>query len=361
MGWAGFLRTFLLVFGLTLASAFALIALMNPFGNLTPRVFGAHVIMDTNDRYQYPAIVRSRAFDSAVIGTSSSRLLDPVWLEAAFGGRFANLGLNDGRAWEQYQLTRLFLRTVPRPKMLLLAIDWVWCAADADVVRTSDRAFPPWIYDEDAWNDWLYVLNLRSLETAARQLANRVGLMRPRFPPNGFDVFVPPETAYDAAKARQYIWRRRSSPIVPMMPAYVPTDADRAGWHYPALAWLEEIVGSAPADMGVVFAFMPAHVAQQPQPGSHEAARETECKARIAAIAGRRAAPFVDFKIASPITTEDANYWDGLHYRLPIARRIVERHRQGRCNGAGRPRRRLGGAGRACPAVSGGAEPPTPC
>jgi hypothetical protein len=83
-------------------------------------------------------------------------------------------------------------------------------------------------------------------------------------------------------------------------------------------------VASAPADLGVVFAFMPAHVAQQPQPGSQEAARETECKARIAAIAGRRAAPFVDFKIASPITTEDANYWDGLHYRLPIARRIVD-------------------------------------
>jgi hypothetical protein len=44
----------------------------------------------------------------------------------------------------------------------------------------------------------------------------------------------------------------------------------------------------------------------------------------MAAIATRRGAHFVDFKIASPITTEDANYWDTLHYRLPIAQRIVE-------------------------------------
>jgi hypothetical protein len=71
-------------------------------------------------------------------------------------------------------------------------------------------------------------------------------------------------------------------------------------------------------------AFMPAHVAAQPQPGSEEAAREAECKARIAAIADRHSAYFMDFKIASSITTEDANYWDPLHYRLAIARRIVE-------------------------------------
>jgi hypothetical protein len=328
MTWAGFVRRFLLVFVLALASAFAFIALMNPFGNLTPHAFGAHVIMDTNDRFQHPAIVRSRAFDSIVIGTSSSKLLDPVWLEGAFGGRFANLGLNDGRAWEQYQLTALFLRTVPRPRTLLFGLDWVWCAADADVRRLSDRTFPAWIYDDDAWNDWLYVLNLGGLETAALQLVNRVGLIGARFPANGFDVFVPPETAYDAAKARRRIWQRGNNPIVPpivpVTPAYVPSDAERAGWRYPALDWLDQIVVRAPADMSVVFAFMPAHVAEQPQPGSREAARESECKARIAAIAHRRAAPLIDFKIASPITTQDVNYWDGLHYRLPIARRIVE-------------------------------------
>src|ERR1044072_3613867 len=102
MNWTDFLRRFLLIFAAALALVFAFIAFMNPFGNLSPRAFGAHVIMDTNDRFQYPAIVRSGAFDSAVIGTSSARLLDPAWLEGAFGGRFANLGLNDGRAWEQY-------------------------------------------------------------------------------------------------------------------------------------------------------------------------------------------------------------------------------------------------------------------
>jgi hypothetical protein len=324
MSWGGFLRWFLLVFVGTLVSAFAFIALMNPFGNLTPRAFAAHVIMDTNDRYQYPSIVRSREFDSAVFGTSSSRLLDPVWLEGAFGGRFANLGFNDGRAWEQYQLALLFLRTVPRPKTLLFGIDWVWCEAAADVNRLSDRGWPEWIYDEDPWNDWLYVFNWWGLKIAIRQLASRVGLLRPRFPPNGFDVFVPPEAAYDDAKAQRYIWRGRANPIIPEMPAYAPTDAERAAWRYPALAWLEDVVDKAPAGTSLVFSFMPVHVANQPRPGSREAAREAECKARIADIARRRGAPFADFKIASKITSEDSHYWDPMHHRLPIARRVVE-------------------------------------
>jgi hypothetical protein len=322
--WAGFLRWFLAVFAGTLVSLFAFIALMNPFGNLPVRAFSAHVIMDTNDRYQYPAIVRSGAFDSAVFGTSSSRLLDPAWLEGAFGGRFANLGFNDGRAWEQYQLALLFLRAVPKPRTMLFGIDWVWCESGADVNKVSTRGWPEWLYDEDPRNDWLHVFSFMGAKIATRQLANRAGLMPPRFPPNGFDVFVPPETAYDAVKARGYIWRGRQNPIVPVTPAYLPTEAERAGWRYPALAWLEEIATEAPADAALIFAFMPVHVAAQTRPGSQDAAKETECKARIAGIARRRGAPFIDFKIASPITREDGNYWDAMHNRLPIARRVAE-------------------------------------
>jgi hypothetical protein len=323
MTWPVFLKQFGATCALGMGLVLALIVLMNPFGNLPMRAFGPHVVMDTNDRFQFPAIVRTGAYDSIVVGTSSVKLLDPIWLERAFGGRFANLGFNDGRAWEEYQLASLFLRTVKRPGTLLFGIDWVWCAADADANRITRRGFPPWIYDDVAWNDWLYILNWRGLETALRQLANHFGLLAPRFPANGYDVFVPPEREYDAAKARQYVWRGRPSPIVPLDPPYAATDEVRMRWQYPALSWLDEVAGKAPAGTRLIFAFMPAHVAGQPQPGSQEAAREAECKARMAQVAMRRGAHLIDFKIASEITGNDANYWDTLHYRLPIAERIV--------------------------------------
>jgi hypothetical protein len=324
MAWTRFVKQLLATSGLAAALALSLVAAMNPFGNLPVQAFSSHVIMDTNDRFQLPAIVRSRAFDSAVFGTSSSKLLDPAWLEAAFGGRFANLALNDGRAWEEAQLASLFLRTVARPGTLLIGIDWVWCAGDADANRITRRGFPPWIYDDNPWNDWLYIANWRSLDTAVRQFANRVGLLRARFPANGYDMFVPPDADYDAVKARQYVWRGRASPIVAQVPAFTATEEHRARWRYPALAWLDELLAGAHAGTRLLLAVMPAHVAGQPQPGSEGAAQEAECKARMAAIATRRGAHLIDFKIASSITRDDANYWDTLHYRLPIARRIVD-------------------------------------
>ena len=40
-------------------------------------------------------------------------------------------------------------------------------------------------------------------------------------------------------------------------------------------------------------------------------------------IGARHGARVVDFRIPSSVTTQDKNYWDALHYRLPIAGRIV--------------------------------------
>jgi hypothetical protein len=49
--WPRFLRTALASLAMVLALAVGLIAVMNPYGNLPVRAFGAHVIMDTNDGY----------------------------------------------------------------------------------------------------------------------------------------------------------------------------------------------------------------------------------------------------------------------------------------------------------------------
>ena len=166
-----------------------------------------------------------------------ARLLDraPARPCATGGGagrtRFANLALNDGRAWEQTQLASLFLATEPQPQTILVGLDWVWCAGDADTAPTSPtRIFPHWIFDEDPWNDLAHLLNGRALETALRQLGYRVGLLPARFPANGFDVFVPPETAYDAGKAQRYIWRGPPRVLVPATPAYLPSQAERQAY-----------------------------------------------------------------------------------------------------------------------------------
>ena len=58
----------------------------------------------------YPQIVRSKRFDSLIIGTSTSRLLDPELLDRLFHVRLANLAMDSTMAWEQKTMLDLFLR-----------------------------------------------------------------------------------------------------------------------------------------------------------------------------------------------------------------------------------------------------------
>jgi hypothetical protein len=324
IGWDQFLKTTLGGLAGLLALALGLVVLMNPYGHLPLRVFGAHAIMDSNQRFQYPAIARSGAFDSAVIGTSTSRLLDPDRLDAGLGGHFANLAMNAARAWEQYRLARLFLDYQPKPKTLLIALDGVWCDQKADTDRVTPRGFPEWLYDKNPWNDWLYLLNLDTLEFSGRMAAHRLGLRPPRIPANGFEVFVPPATAYDPIKAQHNLQKAAPAPILPTTPPYAVTEEDIRSWRYPALDWLDELLAATPPSTRRLLVFMPIHVVIQPVPGSREAARERICKSHIAEIGKRRDALVIDFRIRSALTTNDTNYWDPQHYRLPIALRIVD-------------------------------------
>jgi hypothetical protein len=101
------------------------------------------------------------------------------------------------------------------------------------------------------------------------------------------------------------------------------TDAERSTLQFPALVWMDTMLGELPASSVKVLAFMPVHVAAQAWPGTRAAAVDAECKARIEAIGRAHGAKVIDWRIASPITTDDSNYWDGLHYRLPIAQRVA--------------------------------------
>lgn len=324
MDWSRFLRALLITFAASVLLCTGLIVLMNPYGNLPPILFSKHVITDQQQRFQYPGIIRTRDFDSAIFGTSSIRLLDPADLEPHLG-RFASLAMNDARAWEQYMLMKLFLRNVAQPRTLVIGIDSVWCRADADSNRVTRRTFPEWMFDETLSNDLPNMLNFRSLEIAGRQVAARLGFMPPALPPNGFRVFTPPEKDYDLERARQHLYGSRPREVPrPQGPPVVLPETEKATIQTPALAWLREISRDAPAETMLVFVFVPAHAASLPVSGTREEADYAECRRRIIDIAQTRRSQVVDFRYPSAMTLQDENFWDPLHYRVPIARRIAE-------------------------------------
>ncbi len=301
------------------------IALLDPFGVSPLRLPIARPIMDINQRYMYPQIVRARAHDSVVIGTSTSRLLDPDALNAAFGGRFANLAMNAATAWEQTELAKLWLRQNPQPKAFIVGLDHMWCQEEGELQRITFRGFPEWMYDENRWNDLGHIFSMQTLEISGRLLLHQFGLMPERIRADGYAVFTPPEATYDLDRARWHIWREvPGGRISPMTPPVALSQAEAEALRFPALAWLDGLLSQVPATAFRMLAVMPVHVAAQPRPGSRQAAVAAACGERIAAIARRHGVPYVDFAIPSPITSEDANYWDPLHYRLPIAQRIID-------------------------------------
>lgn len=326
-GWRGWSGAFLVAASALTVLLFGFIAVLDPYGVRVEAGRPARPLMDLNQRFMYPQIVRSGAFDSAVFGTSTLRLLDPAILSRGLSARFANLGMNAATPWEQAQLAGLFARRVAAPNVVIWGIDQTWCEPDAtdEARRLTPRPFPPWLYDDNAWNDWRSQLNLTTLEIALRLAAHRLGLQPQRLREDGYEVFTPPEATYDVARARFHLYRGHGGhapELAPLTPPVAVDAAERAGWRFPALAWLEQGLAAFPAGTRRLIVLPPVHAGALPREGSVAWQRLEACKAEIAAIAARRQAIVADYAHPSPLTREDANYWDPAHYRLPIARRI---------------------------------------
>ncbi len=308
------------------AALYAAVLIVDPYDSIwfSPPFDRAPVPL--NQRFSYPALAREARFDSAIIGTSTVRLLRPAKLDEALGGRFVNLSLNSGTAYEQWRILDLFARRHADARTVVLGIDIVWCTVQESYEKFTSRPFPPWLYDENRWNDLLYVFNLPTLEEAGRQLAFLAGLRPMKYGRDGYMDFLPPKSAYDLGRAQRAIYGeggpRRKAPATPPV---APTAAERARWTYATHRLLRDMLAALPERAEKVLVFVPYHHFHQAAPGSLAAARWDECKRRVTGIAAEFANTHVlDFMIASKITLRDENYWDVLHYSAEVADRIAE-------------------------------------
>jgi len=323
--WRGFVAMFVVIFVGGLAFVYGFIVLMDPYGINPYSLPIQRPIVSVSQRYMYPQLIRSHQFDSFVIGTSTSRLLDPRILNEAFHARFVNLGMDSMTAWEQSVVIDYFVRQVGPPKVLLVGLDAAWCDLEAARHRITFRGFPNWLYEDTAARAFAYLLNYGTLEIAGRLVGYQLGLYPQRIRDDGFEVFVPPDDSYDPERARRNINAVRT--------AVDHRETAPARLSFPALTWLDQALAKMPNAIKIL-SFMPVHVAAQPTPGTAREQAEIACKHEIAAIAANRHAVVIDWRFASTLTKDDTNYWDALHYRLPVAHRIARETAQAVLNGA---------------------------
>ena len=177
MSWRGYWKTAIIT-ALGFATAlYAVVVFVDPNDSLAFSLPFERVPVTGNQRYPYPALARKPHFDSVIVGTSTVRLLRPDKLNQVFGGRFVNLSMDSALAYEQSELLKVFARHHRDAKTVLIGIDSVWCGVgETFATETFRGVFPTWLYDENRWNDLVYLFNVRSLQDTYRTLRYAFGL-----------------------------------------------------------------------------------------------------------------------------------------------------------------------------------------
>ena len=310
-GWRRFLAWWLGTALLGLAITYGFVALVDPWGMLPLGLPAARIPISTNARFSFPALARSPDFDSAILGTSTSRMLRPAWLDPAFGARFVNLAMNSATAWEQLHMLALFVRHHPAPHTVLIGLDAAWCTRDPP--DGPARPFPGWMYAGSRWRGYAEIANFYAVQEAANQFAYLVGLKRRRYGLDGYTSFLPDDSRYDPARVATIFAQWGDATGNPPLPVALP-----------ALPGLAAALTALPPGTRKILAFMPSEIRQHGPAGSDLDTMLAACKAAITGIARRIPGSLVvDFQFPSPITLQQDNYWDPLHYRIGIADRIM--------------------------------------
>lgn len=335
--WTDHVGTLLLTALAGALAIYAWILLVDPYDTVwfSPPVEREPV--SKNQRFSYPALARAPRFDSIVVGTSSVRLLRPSRLDPMLDASFANLAMNASTTYEQSEILKLFARHHPKARYVFFGVDnMTYCHPTEPYKKFTDRPFPSWMYDENKWNDLLYLFNSATVEQAWRQFRNILGLRTPKFGSDGYTNFLRPDSEYDLEKARALIYGDERPHLKPAVDPPVEVGAaEKAGWTFPDLGLLSEMLHALPVETTKVLILPPYHHFRLPVHGSREVVVLDECKARLAHLA--ETVPnttTVDFWQRSRITLKDDNYWDHAHYKVGIApileRAIVSAIRTGR-------------------------------
>ena len=318
------------------AAVYLFVALVDPFGALPVAWPFDRGPVDGNARYAFPFLARDPQFDSALFGTSTSRLLRPAALNAALGGRFANLSMNSATAYEQTRLLQVFLRAHPQPRTVAVGLDSEWCGTAGGFRRYGfDQALPEWLYTGGRWAGYANLFNLYAVQRAGQALAEWTGLKPRQYGRDGYTRFVPDESAYDPAKVAASM-----AAAIPAGPSDILGPNPNA-WAMPGMELLRNDLAEIPIATRKLLFFVPYHVSLQPLAPGPGRALLAECKRRVARLAAEVPnTAAVDFMWPSPIASDAGNYWDPHHYRVGIAERIVSDLAEvvnGRASGDARP------------------------
>ena len=315
--WRRFLWPFALTFAVGLAIPFALVLLADPYGVSPARLVSSEHVIPTQRRFIVADIIRSGRYESFIVGTSTVNSINPAWLEAAFGGRFANVAVHGATPYEQMRVLDLVLRQKPAPRMIILGLDDTWCSRVQPARYHPQVQFPEWLFEDSRLGHLTHLLNWHAVELARRKLEIAVGYSKTRVAANGFYDDLPPDSTWSLEKAMPRL-------ATDMLATARFDSSFGAATSFQAVSLLDKALSRSAESTHLLGVLMPTYL-----PQGAIGIVPNACKAAIAGILRERGGTTLDFMLPSPWTTNASNFWDRLHFRQAIADVLPGRMREG--------------------------------
>lgn len=311
--WRKFVLTFLGITGGAIFLIWLFIVIVDPWGMLPLSPPFHRIPISTNARYSFPALAIDQRFNSAIIGSSTSRPLQPQILNAPFDAHFVNLSMNASTPWEQEKIFNLFIHHHPHPKVVIFNIDNIWCFQDP---HHSNRPLPLWMYEGSPWMGYLKMANQYALQEATNQFLWLIGLKKQRYGSDGHTPLLPASFIYDPKKVDDVFsrWAQADNSA--------PNGRNPV---QPALPRLQRMIEKLPKDTLKIIMIPPFSAEFYGNSDGWMNISLKACKSNLANLA--RATPnttAIDFAIPNHFTQQRTSFWDPIHYRPFTAKMVMD-------------------------------------
>ena len=258
---------------------------------------------------------RDSNFESAIIGNSRIQLVDPGRLSQLTGRRFVSLTIPGTGPAEQLIVARWFLdHHRGSAKALVFGLDTPWCQTNGTLAPLNP--FPFWLYSESALSYAAGMVSWKSFDSVTRKIKLLAGLHE-RARPDGYDNYEDGRV-WDVAAAEQRMGKREEPGTVP---GAIEPKLENPSW--PGIAGLGRLVEGLPPDVVVALVFPPALIRALPPAKSVAAVKLETCKQEVRTLAAKRpGTTIIDLLADADLARRDDLFWDNIHYRGAVARRI---------------------------------------
>lgn len=289
-----------------------LIVVVDPYDTGRFALLDGYGVPDFNQRLTAASLGRAPDTEAAIVGNSTIQLLAPARLLEQTGWRFVSLAMMQSGPIAQLAVARWLVRHhdgkgEPALKALVIGLDKTWCQADGKI--DTQRPFPHWLYSDSTLDYVVALFNMRSVEAAIRKLKVISGA-EPRLRPDGY-------------RNLELLLANDGPAVAADLDASFRAVAASGTGNFAAARMLWEFVPAVPATTILVLVFVPHYAADLPLPETAASHEIEQCKAAYQEIAANRPNTVIlDYLKVNELTSDRRNFWDRLHYRMPIARLI---------------------------------------